>query len=175
MVAKNVIVSEDVRQQFIKDGAHAHALFLHRQQVAEIEAAHGSVEAWRDGHSPRLSADRELKLARIIALMMEVAPGRPRGVIRHQKHRDMLLADTALAVYWASVVLGGEAAWDEERQRNRDYQRQSGDWKCRVSPAYVIRDLLPTYRAWGRMLIEGGVAPGMAGALMQTAAEVTGG
>jgi len=72
-----------------------------------------------------------------------------------QRHRD-------ICAFWASVKAGGHSAIEEERKRIRDaktamrrsdiplIRHQSKD-QCRV-----VQTLLPTYRAWGIMLIDAG-------------------
>lgn len=126
-----------------------------------ILAEHDSVENWMAFCRKRRAADTETPLARSILSLMRDAAGKPRGTVR-EPDRRRILADPQVSAFWASVVDGGDNAWREEKERivrrgkegagNAD--RTAADWD-----STTVRSLLPTYRAFGQMLIDAGVVP----------------
>ncbi|WP_200478057.1 hypothetical protein [Azospirillum brasilense] len=114
-----------------------------------------------------LEWDRERRLARAVRSLLRENAGKPLGVCKPAE-QDVLESDPPLAAFFASVAAAGEDAWREEvaRVRTRQAARRkeriarTGEWhsgSARLSPVPII-DLLPVWRAWGRMLLN--VGPG---------------
>jgi hypothetical protein len=122
----------------------------HARQVAEEEA-----DARFGAIARRLSDGGDSRLARIIQRLAREAPGRQRGTLP-PPDRARLLADRPLAAYWFSVTQAGDEGWAEERR------------VLSMTSAGVAR-LLPTWRAWGQMLIEAGEAADVEGAFRMPA------
>ena len=87
------------------------------------------------------------------------------------EHIRELLKSVEVCAYWASVKMGGPSAMDEEAKRLSDAKtamRRSDVPLTRhqsKDPCRVIQSLLPTYRGWGDMLMQAGVAPDIQAAL----------
>ncbi|MBK3734243.1 hypothetical protein GAY29_14205 [Azospirillum brasilense] len=90
-----------------------------------------------------------------------------------RKTIDTIEGDDELTAYFRSVAVAGRDAWADEVDRTRrlQYQRrrhQERGLGRRIEGsaelcAAAITELLPTWRAWGRMLIDAGAAPQMEG------------
>ena len=95
----------------------------------------------------------------------------PEGM-RYQKNREAICQDIPLGTYWASVLLDGNEAYQEEQQRIKNRQRdvaRSADYEVRqwqTDINYVVMQLLPLYRIWGRVLIESGFRPDLSTAFV---------
>jgi len=114
----------------------------HARQVAEDEA-----DARFKAIARRLSDGGDIRLARIVQRLAKEASGRQRGALP-PPDRARLLEDRALAAYWLSVTQAGDEGWAEERR------------VLSMTSAGVAR-LLPTWRAWGQMLINAGEVDGL--------------
>lgn len=85
--------------------------------------------------------------------------GDPGPLAARAVDRARLATDPALNAFWQSVAQCGQEAWTEERLRVRAVEEealQSADPEGRMMGLDVnaVRSLLPTYRAWGRMLLD---------------------
>lgn len=129
-----------------------------REGLAAMIALHGGLEDWFAECRARKAADPEHQMAwsvlRFLRLRGDAGPLAGRAV-----DRARLATDPALHAYWQSVAQGGPEAWTEERLRVKaveEHALQSGDPKERMLGLDVnaVKSLLPTYRAWGRMLLD---------------------
>lgn len=122
-----------------------------------------AMEAWRQDQRDRRLAEA---VRRLLRSNRAKAPGWcPQKVI------DTIGEDRELTAYFRSVAVEGEDAWQEEVQRLRRHQARRRRWLERRTgyriegtaelSVIAITDLLPTWREWGRMLIDAGAAPGM--------------
>jgi len=107
----------------------------------DVIAEHGSIDAFLAGCRERRSADAEMRMARVVIALMREAPGKPRGTLRPPE-RGKLLADRPLAAFFSSVAAAGDDGWRETNPIAAD--------------CYAIKALLPTWRQWGRVLLEAG-------------------
>jgi hypothetical protein len=77
------------------------------------------------------------------------------------RDRALILSDRALSAYFFSVAEAGDLGWDEEMARVRAALRPSlarmpPECRVGVSISGTVLRLLPTYRAWGTILLQAG-------------------
>lgn len=99
----------------------------------------------------------EMRMALVVAALFRDTPGKPRGTLARPDQRARLAADKPLAAYFASVAAAGDDGWAEERARMVDRLKdlppeQRGD----PQNVYAIAELMPTWRAWGQVLVDAG-------------------
>lgn len=106
--------------------------------------------------------DPDDRLARAVRELFRDGFRSRRGMCRPHARR-VIDSDPELSAFLASVERGGDDAWEEEYSRIRRRQRQQreelglrddglGGTPSLSSTAIIA--LLPTWRAWGRMLLE---------------------
>lgn len=142
---------------------------LHERQqqgLRKLIGFHGGLERWFAACRARRGADADYQLARIIARLLRTG-GDPGPLRLSSGDRDRLAADPALDGFWRSVAEAGPDGWREERQRVRATERQArevADPQARLLmlDVHAVKSLLPTYRAWGRMLLDASSASGIA-------------
>ncbi|WP_395452495.1 hypothetical protein ACHMW5_04195 [Azospirillum melinis] len=110
---------------------------------------------------------RDRELARAVRSLLREHYGKSAGWCTAAV-REAIEADEELTAYLRSVAVEGDDAWEEEVERVRRQQmrrwrtaRREGR-KPQAAPGpslMAILDLLPTWREWGRMLIDAGQAP----------------
>jgi hypothetical protein len=98
-----------------------------------------------------------MRLALVVAALFRDTPGKPRGTLARPDQRALLAADKPLAAYFASVDAAGADGWAEERMRLVDRLKglrpeERGD----PQNVYAIAELMPTWRAWGQVLVDAG-------------------
>lgn len=104
---------------------------------------------------PGSGAPPSRALARIVGRLLRY------GGQLNEHDRRRLLADRDLAAYWNSVAEAGEEGWREERTRLAQVQRHAAaagdpaDWLLALD-SEAVKALLPTWRAWGRVIGEAG-------------------
>jgi len=100
----------------------------------------------------------ETSLALVVSsLFRDCWPHKPRGTIMWPGKREMLVADRPLAVYFAAVIEGGEEAWRQERVlMGRRLLRMPKEHRGDPMSLGALQAMLPTWRAWGQMLIDAG-------------------
>lgn len=119
---------------------------------------YGGLDGWHDACRARRAADPDYQLARIIVRLLR-AGGDP-GLLRCRPgDRDRLADDPELEAFWQSVAQAGPDGWREERQRVRATERQASETadprtRSLMLDVHAVKSLLPTYRAWGRMLLD---------------------
>ncbi|SOE01531.1 hypothetical protein SAMN05421508_11921 [Caenispirillum bisanense] len=108
--------------------------------------------------APWVARQEEMAVAKAVRHLL-TAGASDRGVTTPRHWRAL---DTELAAYLRHVDAVGQEAWSEELSRVRRRQAaatERGDhWAGGGAPALslvAIMDLMPTWRAWGRMLKEG--------------------
>ena len=71
------------------------------------------------------------------------------------RNSERLAADKALAAYFASVAEAGADGWKEEMDRMRGRLKHTPPEE-RGDPmnVYAIRAMLPTWRAWGEVVMK---------------------
>ena len=130
---------------------------------SEMELA---FEAWRQ-------EQRDRRLARAVRDLLRSNRLKEPGWCRRKTIDTIEEEDDELTAYFRSVAVAGRDAWADEVARIRRLQhqrrrRQERELERRIEGSAelctgAITELLPTWRAWGRMLIDAGVAPGMEG------------
>lgn len=128
---------------------------------SEMELA---FEAWRQ-------EQRDRRLARAVRDLLRSNRLKEPGWCRRSTIDTIEEKDDELTAYFRSVAVAGRDAWADEvaRIRRLQYQRrrrQERELGRRIEGSAelctaAITELLPTWRAWGRMLIDAGAAPGM--------------
>ena len=139
---------------------------LHRQISDDWDFA-GHIRDVDNGYRSRRlpKDDLDIKLARTISLMLTSSLHRPRGTIMFDHQRKQLSSDMPLASYWASVIEGGDGAWQEEAGRIRQAHCQLMRGLDQLtgmsgfSDVGAIKSLLVFWRAWGQLLIDSGYQP----------------
>lgn len=102
-----------------------------------------------------MNADMSVALV-VGSLFRDCPPHKPVGTILWPGKRNLLLADKALGAYFASVVEAD--GWNEERVRVGTCQEAGDPMNVRA-----IAAMLPTWRHWGRMLMDAGQVPDLDG------------
>lgn len=110
---------------------------------------------------------RDRELARAVRSLLREHYGKAPGWCTRAV-REVVETDEELTAYLRSVAVEGDDAWEEEVERVRRQQmrrwraaRREGR-KSQAAPGpsvMAILDLLPTWREWGRLLIDAGQAP----------------
>ncbi len=98
----------------------------------------------------------DMKLALVVAaLFRDCPPHKPVGTLMWEAQADRLAADRPLAAYFASVAEAD--GWAEERIRMAAKLKDTPPEE-RGDPMniYDIHAMLPTWRAWGRVIIDYG-------------------
>lgn len=113
-----------------------------------------------------LARRRDIDIARSMRRLFHESGAKPSGwCSRHDK--AVVMADAELAAFLKSVAAAGPDGWREEIDRVRLRQvkatrkrgrRPYGVGASALSLAAIV-GLLPTWRAWGRMLIDAGKVP----------------
>jgi hypothetical protein len=100
--------------------------------------------------------DPETKVARIVASLFRDTPYKPQGTLMFEVDRAILAADKPLAAYFISVAEAGPDAWQEERARIAERNHHLPPER-RGDPLSIgsITAMLPIWRAWGRVIIQG--------------------
>ena len=127
-----------------------------QRQWAETLVQFGSLEAWFDHCRKQRAEDSDLRLARVIRVLISHGAGRPQGTLR-STDRTRLLADKPLAAYWASVAAAGAIGFEEEKRRlGENFSHQSVEERARFGSfgTATIRRYLPYYRRWGQVLLD---------------------
>jgi len=139
------------------------ALRERRQQGFQVLIdLHGGLQGWLDACRVRKATDKDYGLARaIVRLLGRGGSERCAGLMAGERRR--LNADPDVAAYWQSVEDAGDDGWREERERIRNVERlatktNSEHGHLLMLDVYAARSLMPTYRAWGRILIEAGLS-----------------
>jgi hypothetical protein len=99
----------------------------------------------------------DLQLALIVGSLFRDTPAKPQGTLLWPGKWDLLMADKPLAAYFSAVIDGGPDAWRQERALLA--KRLTGippDQRGDPMNVYAIKAMLPTWREWGRMIIEAG-------------------
>ena len=133
-----------------------------RHQAATVAkmALYGGQSAWFDVCRRRRQADSDFQLARVIIRLLRA--GGDAGPLRcHRVDLKRLEADPAVAAYWRSVAAAGSEGWREERQRLKAVATEAAASADPVErqlalDTNAILNLVPTYRAWGAMLLQAG-------------------
>lgn len=163
-MTSDAIMANSVFREAIRQGREQAAQWEAECLWPDIIAEHGSVEAWLADCRQRRRADGERRMARLIMMLMTDGAGRPQGTLRPPE-RSRMLANRPLAAFWFSVISAtGDDGFAEERRRIRDRQRQAmravepeGRMEAmEAMEAEAIKALMPTYRVWGKALIDAG-------------------
>lgn len=123
-----------------------------QQAFATLVRLHGGMEGWHRACTARHRADPEHQMAKVVWRLLGTH-GRLSAA-----DRQRLEADVPLAAYWQSVTDAGEAGWREERDRLREVERQAAQKempeRLKMLNVYAVKSMLPTWRAWGRLIME---------------------
>ena len=113
-----------------------------------------------------LARRRDTDIARSMRRLFHESGAKPSGWCS-RRDKAVVMADAELAAFLKSVATAGPDGWREEIDRVRLRQvkaarkrggRPDGVGAPALSLAAIV-DLLPTWRAWGRMLIDAGKVP----------------
>ena len=125
-----------------------------REQQAAVIALHGGLDAWHAACRRRRAADPDHRLARVVLRLIR------NGHLMNGFDEARLRADRQLSAYFQSVAEAGPIAWMEERRRIRqvlrDATEQTHDYGDRYPALDIeaVKELMPTWRAWGQILGE---------------------
>ncbi|GGF51390.1 hypothetical protein GCM10011611_67320 [Aliidongia dinghuensis] len=125
-----------------------------REQQAAVITLHGSLDAWHDACRRRRAADPDHRLARIILRLIR------NGHLANGLDEQRLQTDRHLWGYFRSVADDGPMAWMEERRRIRQALRDAAEQVHDYGDRYpaldieAVKELMPTWRAWGQIIIE---------------------
>ncbi|CAO3455478.1 hypothetical protein [Azospirillum argentinense] len=106
---------------------------------------------------------RDRELARAVRSLLRQHFGKEPGWCTAAV-REVIETDEELTAYLRSVAVEGDDAWEQEVERVRRQQmrrwraarREGRNHQAAPGPSLIaIMDLLPTWREWGRMLIDG--------------------
>ena len=119
----------------------------------------GSIEAWRDHLNLVRRLDPDRKIAKAVESLIYNGHYSPHGTLSPRK-KALILKDAPLAVYFISVAKND--GWSEERRRISEIQRKAirAEKSSDRLLAYeheAIYCLLPTYRYFGKLLIDQGI------------------
>ena len=147
----------DEHTQAVLSDIHRTLTKRRQQETLAIMAFFGGQQGWFDACRRRNFADQERQLARVLVRLLRAAADA--GPLRC-RDADMrrLEADPQVLAFWRSVAASGPDGWREERRRVKEVENEavrSPDPVERLLALDVnaVRSLLPTYRAWGRMLM----------------------
>jgi len=143
------VVREDIRRALIE---------RQLEETMTLVALHGGLNGWFAECHARQAADPGHKMAWSILRFLRLG-GDPGPLAGKAIDRARLATDPALNAYWQSVAQSGREAWTEERMRVRAVEEEA---LCSPEPeermlaldANAVKSLLPTYRAWGQMLLD---------------------
>ena len=128
------------------------------EEENRIIKAYGSLEDYRASGDWLPSRDHEYCWARLVRRISSKG-------MQFPKDREAFIKDRPLATFWASVMVGGSEAYEEEQRRIKNVQREaqrhndSESLESVIDITYAVRKLLPLYRVWGQVLIDSGLAP----------------
>ncbi len=113
-----------------------------------------------------LALRRDIDIARSVRRLFHESGIKPAGWCSRY-HKAVIMADAELDAFLKSVAMAGPDGWREEIDRVRLRQvkaarKRGGKPDGFGAPALslaAIVGLLPTWRAWGRMLIDAGKVP----------------
>ncbi|MEI7607541.1 MAG: hypothetical protein WCJ64_09160 [Rhodospirillaceae bacterium] len=119
----------------------------------------GSVEAWRDHLNLTRRLDPDRKIAKAIESLIYNGHYSPQGTLSPRK-KALILKDKNLAVYFISVAR--HDGWSEERRRISEVQKmavraEKTSDRLLAFEHEAIYYLLPTYRYFGKLLIDQGI------------------
>ena len=122
-------------------------------------AEFGSIEAWRAHLNLIRRLDPDRKIAKAVESLIYNGHYSPHGTLSPRK-KALILKDAPLAVYFISVAKND--GWSEERRRISEIQRKAirAEKSSDRLLAYeheAIYCLLPTYRYFGKLLIDQGI------------------
>jgi hypothetical protein len=142
------VVMDEIQRALIERQQHA---------ATTMMQLYGGQQKYFDACRRARAADRDLQLARIVLRLLR-AGGDPGSLRCHRIHMEILEAEPDVLAYWRSVAAAGQEGWREERQRVKAAEQAAANSndsheRALVMDVNAIKALMPTYRAWGRLLL----------------------
>lgn len=142
------VVMDEIQRALIERQQHA---------ATTMMQLYGGQQKYFDACRRARAADGDLQLARIILRLLR-AGGDPGPLRCHRIHMGILEAEPAVLAYWRCAAAAGREGWREERQRIKAVQQATvvsadPDERALAIDVNAIKSLMPTYRAWGRLLL----------------------
>lgn len=134
--------------------------------IGAIKSIYGSYSEWQISQHQIMKRKPERLFLKTVRTMLQTK-SLEKGVRMNQKRIDMLNADIELMTYFQFVDRNGEDCWKDEESRVRKLMQQRNPKKevpfhktgstgfdgAENLSLECIKDLLPLWRSWGRLLL----------------------
>lgn len=134
--------------------------------MGAMKSIYGSYHAWQISQHQIMKKKPERLFLKTVRTMLKTKSLK-KGVRMNQSRLDLLYGDLELMAYFQSVDRNGEDCWKDEEARVRKAMQQRNPKKevpehkigstgfdgAENLSLECIKDLLPTWRAWGRLLL----------------------